>query len=126
MLFLLNDVMLNLGAGVRPPPLDARAMAALSFPAIEKMAKELYAQEPLLHRKDPERAARLALLIASKQPEVNAALFAAPAKGCSPELVQVRYVALSLDMIAALYAEHRGGGLTPFTADRQVWRRMAA
>ena len=126
MLFLLNDVMLNLGAGMRPPPLDARAMAALTFPAIEKMAKELYAQEPLLHRKDPERAARLALLIATKQPEVNAALFAAPAKGCSPELVQVRYVALSLETMAALYAEHRGGGLTPFTADRQVWRRMAA
>ncbi len=126
MLFLLNDVMLNLGTGSGPPPLDARSMNALTFPAIERMAKELYAQEPLLHRKDPERAARLALLIASKQPEVNGALFAAPSKGCSPELVQVRYVSLSLEMTAALFAEHKAGGLTPFTADRQVWRRMAA
>jgi len=126
MLFLLNDVMLNLGTGMGPPPLDARSMLALSFPAIEKMGKELYAQEPLLHRKDPERAARLAMLIASKQPEVNGALFAAPSKGCSPELVQVRYVSLSLEMTGVLLAEHKAGGLTPFTADRQVWRRMAA
>src|SRR3712207_7738631 len=45
-----------------------------SFPAIERMGKEMYAQEPLLHRKDPERAARLAMLLAAKQPEINAAL----------------------------------------------------
>jgi hypothetical protein len=126
MLFLLNDVMLNLGTAGAPPPLDARSMQALTFPAIERMGTEMYSQEPLLHRKDAERAARLAMLIAAKQPEVNGALFAAPSKGCSPDLVQVRYVSLSLEMLAALYAEHRGGGLTPFTADRQVWRRMAA
>ena len=126
MLFLLNDVMLNLDAAIKPPPLDARAMDALSLAAIERLGTELYSQEPLLHRKDEERAVRLALLIASKKPEINAALFAAPAKGCSPELVQVRYASLSLEAMAGLFAEHRMGMLTPFTADRQVWKRMAA
>ncbi len=126
MLFLLNDVMLNLDAGVRPPPLDQRAMDALSFAAIERLGAELYAEEPLLHRKDEARAVRLALLIATKKPEINAALFAAPAKNCSPELVQVRYANLSLEALAGLFAEHRAGMLTPFTADRQVWKRMAA
>ena len=126
MLFLLNDVILNLDAGVKPPPLDRRAMEALSLGAIERLGTELYAQEPLLHRRDAERATRLALLIASKRPEINAALFAAPAKGCSPQTVQVRYATLSLEAMASLFSEHKAGALTPFTADRMVWRRMAA
>jgi hypothetical protein len=126
MLFLLNDVMLNLGAGLKPPPLDMRQMEALTFAAVERLGAEMFAEDPLIHRNDPERAGRLAFLIASKHPEVNAALFAAPQKGCAPTAVQVRYAALSLEAIAGLYAEHRCGGLTPFTADRQVWRRMAA
>ena len=126
MLFLLNDVILNLDAALKPPPLDARAMDALSLAAIERLGAELYAEEPLLHRKDEARAIRLALLIATKKSEINAALFAAPAKNCSPELVQVRYATLSLEAMAGLYAEHRANLLTPFTADRQVWRRMAA
>ena len=126
MLFLLNDAMLNLGTGLKAPPLDVRQMGALSFAAIERLGTEMFSEDPLIHRNDPERAARLAFLIATKHPEINAALFAAPAKGCAPELVQARYAALSLEAIAGLYAEHRAGGLTPFTADRQVWRRMAA
>ena len=126
MLFLLNDVMLNLGTAGATPPLDARSMLALTYPAIERMGREMFSQEPLLHRKDPERAIRLATLIAAKQPEVNAALFAAPSKGCSPELVQVRYASLSLETQGALLLEHRAGALTPLIADRQVWRRMAA
>lgn len=126
MLFLLNDAMLNLGGVMKPPPMDLRQFGALSFAAIERLGAEMFAEDPLVHRNDPERAGRLALLIATKHPEVNAALFAAPAKGCSPEVVQVRYAALSLEAMAGLYAEHRSGGLTPFTADRQVWRRMAA
>ena len=126
MLFLLNDVMLNLGGPMKPPPLDIKQMSALTFSAIERLGGEMFAEDPLLHRHDPERACRLALLLATKRPEINAALFAAPAKGCSPELVQVRYASLSLEAMAGLYAEHRAGGLTPFTADRQVWRRMAA
>ena len=126
MLFLLNDVMLNLGGPLKPPPLDIKQMSALTFSAVERLGAEMFAEDPLLHRHDPERACRLALLISTKRHDINAALCAAPAKGCSPELVQVRYASLSLEAMAGLYAEHRAGGLTPFTADRQVWRRMAA
>ena len=126
MLFLLNDVILNLGAGVKEPPLDARAMQALSFNAVAGLAVEMFAAEPLAHRTDPERAARLALLITKKQPQVNAALFVAPARGCSPEAVTARYAGLSLEVMANLYAEHKAGRLTPAVADSHVWRRMAA
>jgi len=126
MLFLLNDVILNLGAGVTPPPLDRRAMDALSFNYVSALAQELFSEDPLVHRRDPERAARLALLISTKQPQVNAALFVAPAKGCSPEAVVSRYAGLDLQVMANLYSEHKAGRLTPAVADSHVWRRMAA
>ena len=126
MLFLLNDVILNLGAGVKPPPLDARALDALSFDHVATLAQEMFAQDPLMHRNDPERAARLALLITRKQPQVNAALFVAPAVGCSPQTVAVRYASLSLEAMANLLNDHKAGRLTPAVADSQVWRRMAA
>ena len=126
MLFLLNDVILNLGAGVKAPPLDQRAMDALSFNAVACLAQEMFAADPLVHRRDPERAARLALLITRKQPEVNAALFVAPAAGCSPEAVVTRYAGLSIEAMANLLNEHKAGRLTPAVADSHVWKRMAA
>ena len=126
MLFLLNDVILNLGAGVKAPPLDDRAMNALSFNAVVDLAQEMFAAEPLVHRADPERAARLALLITKKQPQVNAALFVARARGCSPQAVMARYAGLSVEVMANLYGEHKAGRLTPAVADSHVWRRMAA
>ena len=126
MLFLLNDVILNLGAGVKAPPLDQRAMDALPFNTVVALAQEMFAADPLLHRRDPERAARLALLISKKQPQVNAALFVAPAVGCSPEAVTARYAGLAIEAMANLYTEHRQGRLTPAVADSHVWRRMAA
>jgi hypothetical protein len=125
MLFLLNDVMLTLDAQAKPP-LHTRSLHALSPHALTRLAQEMYAEDPLLHRRDPARAKRLALLIAAKTPEVNAALFAAPAKGCSPEAVAVRYASLSIETTANLYAEQKARGLTPVLADQQVWRRLAA
>ena len=126
MLFLLNDTIVNLGAGVKEPPLDNRALQALSFNAVVALAQEMFAADPLMHRTDPERAARLALLITKKQPQVNAALFVAPARGCSPEAVTARYAGLSVEVMANLYTEHKAGRLTPAVADSHVWRRMAA
>lgn len=125
MFFLLNDVLLNLDAHAKPP-LDTRSLDALSPQAVTRLAQEMYAEQPLLHRRDPERARRLALLITAKTPDINAALFAAPAKGCSPEAVAFRYASLSIEAIADLHTEQSARGLTPLVADRQVWRRLAA
>ena len=125
MLFLLNDVILNLDPR-SAPPLSARSMEALSPHALTRLAQELYAEEPLLHRRDLTRANRLALLISSKTPEVNAALFAAPAKGCSHQAVAVRYASLTIDVMANLQAEQKAKALTPVVVDRLVWRRLAA
>ena len=125
MLFLLNDVVLNLDA-MAAPPLNTRSLEALSQHALTRLGQELYAERPLIHREDVARASRLALLIAAKTPEINAALFAAPAKGCSPEAVAVRYASLSIDAMATLFTQQQRGALTPLFADNQVWRRLAA
>ncbi|MDP8916370.1 MAG: hypothetical protein M3M95_04045 [Pseudomonadota bacterium] len=125
MLFLLNDVVLNLEPAAAPP-LDTRSLAALSLHAITRLGQDMYAEQPLMHRQDLARASRLALLIAAKTPEINAALFAAPAKGCTPEAVAVRYATLSIDAMAVLYTQQRRSGLTPVFVDNQVWRRLAA
>jgi hypothetical protein len=123
MLFLLNDVILHLDARESPP---LQSVDALTIGALTRLAQEMYAEEPLLHIRQPERAKRLALLIAAKSPEVNAALFSAPAKGCSPQAVATRYASLSIEAMASLFNEQRARRLTPVLADNQVWRRLAA
>lgn len=125
MLFLLNDVVLNLKAHAAPP-LNTKSLAALSPHALTRLGREMYAEEPLLHRRDLVRASRLALLITAKTPEINAALFVAPAKNCSPEAVAVRYCSLSIESMATLFVQQQRGGLTPVFADNEVWRRLAA
>jgi hypothetical protein len=125
MLFLMNDRVLQLNA-------DMGSLAPGRFDAISasyavKLGQELYAEQPMLHREAQERARRLALLIRAKAPEVNAALFVAPAVGCRPDQVITRFASLSMEVMAALYARDKAeGGLTPVQADREVWRRLAA
>ena len=91
-----------------------------------KLGAELFSERPLLHREDPARARRLALLILSKAPSVNAAQFTAPAAGCAPETVMSRVAEVSLEIMVSLRAQSARGALTPVAADREVWRRMAA
>jgi hypothetical protein len=126
MLFLMNDVVLSFDPAELTPPVTRDRFAKLSLSYVGELGKELFAEEPLLHRKDPERAARLAALIVSKASEINAALFIAPARGCRIEDVQVRYVQLGVEVMATLLERQNSGALTNVEADRQVWRRLAA
>jgi hypothetical protein len=126
MLFLMNDRVLDLDLGRFKAPLSAGRFESLSLAFVIKLGQELYADAPLLHLDEPDRAERLALLIAMKAPEVNAALFVAPSQACRPDQVTSRLASLSLEVMAGLYMRHRDGGLNVLTADREVWRRMAA
>jgi hypothetical protein len=126
MLFLLNDVMLSLDAAELTPPITADRFAKLSLSYVSKLGQELYAAEPLLHRKNLEKAQRLAALIIAKAPEINAALFIAPSRGCLVDQVQVRYAQLSFEIMGSLYERQKAGALNNLEADRQVWRRLAA
>lgn len=126
MLFLMNEVVLNLDALDLAPPVAARRFAKLNLQFVSQLGAELFSEEPLLQRVAPDRAMRLAALIITKAPEVNAALFIAPAKGCPVDQVQSRYASIGFEVMGLLYDRQRHGSLTTLEADRQVWRRLAA
>ena len=126
MLFLLNDTVINVEPQAGEMPLDPHRFRALSLDYVIQLGAELYSEQPMLQRDDPERARRLALLIMSKAPEINAALFVAPAKGCPTGQVISRFAAVGLPVMASLKNRQNDGELTPVAADREVWRRLAA
>ncbi|WP_419320736.1 hypothetical protein ACN2C7_07070 [Caulobacter sp. ErkDOM-E] len=126
MLFLMNDVVFSFDVADLAPPMAHDRFAKLSLNYVSELGRELYAEEPLLHIKDPERSQRLASLIISKAPEVNAALFVAPGRGCLVDQVQVRYAQIGIEVMSALMTRQKAGSLTNVEADRQVWRRLAA
>ncbi len=126
MLFLLNDVVLNLAGAKLSPKVAGKRFKALPFNIVSKLGQELYAEDPLLHFDRPERAKRLATLIIAKAPSINAALFVAPAYGCAPEDVTIRYANVDFEVMARLSTRQDEGQLDTVWTDRQVWRRLAA
>ncbi len=126
MLFLMNDVVLNLDALELAPPVIARRFERLGRKYIDQLGAELFSEDPLLPHHDIERAQRLAALIVAKTPEINAALFVAPARGCPPDQVQSRYCQIGIEIMGLLHERQKHGSLTTVEADRQVWRRLAA
>jgi len=126
MLFLLNDVVLDLDELHLGPRRNAQRFRALSVGDVTRMGQELYAERPLLHATHRDRALRLASLIAAKAVGINAALFVAPDFGCAPLEVTVRYMTLGPHIMAQLHRRQTEGDLDLQTADREVWRRLAA
>ena len=126
MLFLLNDVVFDLDEASPVTPGDARRFENLSLDYVVELGCELFAEEPLLHKTDPQRARRLAWLIHDRSPEVNAALFAAPEAGCDPTLVEPQFCALPEAIMRQLKTRASKGKLDAVAADRAVWMRMAA
>lgn len=126
MLFLLNDVVFDLDETALVSPADARRFESLDLDYVLELGCELFAEDPLLHLNDPQRARRLAWLIQDRSPEVNAALFAAPAAGCNPTLVEPQFCALPDAIMRQLKTRAARGKLDAVAADRAVWMRMAA
>lgn len=125
-LFLLNDAVFDLAEGLAVDPVDERRFKRLGFDYVVELGCELFAENPMLHRDEPDRARRLAWLIASRNVGLNAALFAAPEAACSPELVEPRFAVLPDAVIRQLKSKASKGRLTPVAADKAVWGRMAA
>jgi hypothetical protein len=126
MYFLLNDVVLTLELQLLTPPMVARRFSALTLECVEKLGREIFAEEPRLQHRRLERARRLAALIVTKAPEVNAALFVAPSRSCRFDQVAVRLASLDVGLLARLHTEQQSGRLTPMLADRLVWAQAAA
>jgi hypothetical protein len=126
MLFLLNDRVLDVDMRKLVPPAQRARFQALSLPFVMDLGREMFAEFPLLHKEPAERVHRLAALILSKAPGVNAALFQAERAGCAPEEVAAELTEVSLPVLGALYERQQQAALTPVAVDREVWRRMAA
>lgn len=126
MYFLLNDVVLNVQPTQLTPPMTAHRFAVLNFDAVRELGQELFSELPMLQRTHPSQAERLATLILAKASRINAALFVAPSQGCDPRQVAVRFAELDFTVLASLHERQGAGQLTPYVADRQVWRRLAA
>ncbi len=126
MIFLMNDTVLDVNMLRLAPPLAAARFRALTLSFVLKLGRELYAEQPLLHRVDPERAGRLAALIVCKAAKVNAALFDAPHAGCQPDEIGSRLAELDIEVLAHLSNKQAEATLTPYAVDCEVWRRMAA
>lgn len=126
MLFLLNDAVFDLAEAPAVSPADARRFERLGLDYVVELGCELFAADPLLHQTQPERALRLAWLLADREPGLNAALFAAPEAGCMAEVVEPRFAVLPAPVMRQLAARARKGQLDAVAADRAVWHRMAA
>ena len=126
MLFLLNDVVFDLDEASPVTPGDARRFENLDLDYVLELGCELFAEDPLMHQNDPQRARRLAWLIHDRSPEVNAALFAAPAAGCDPSLVEPQFCSLPAPVMRQLKTRASKGKLDAVAADKAVWMRLAA
>ena len=126
MLFLMNDVVLDLDTVDLAAPVAAERYRRLSLDYVSSLGRELFAEHPLLQYTAPERAARLAVMIMAKSPDINAALFVAPSYDCAIDQVSVRYAQIGVEVMSVLYKRQQAGDLTNVVADREVWRRLAA
>ena len=126
MYFLMNDLVLDLEPARMMQPLDADRFSALSIDYIAQLGKEMFAEDALIHRKNPERARRLAYLIQLKMPRINAAQFFVMAQNGQPESVDASFKSLNDIAMGAMFAEQSQGHLDAQKVDQQVWHRLAA
>ncbi len=122
----MNDVVLSLDSRSMSLPVEMHRFRSLTLPFVIELGQELFAEAPRLQHTNLEKARRLALLMTAKNPEINAALFVAPAQGCASDQVISRYCQISIDVMALLKTRQEEGKLTTVSTDRQVWRRLAA
>jgi len=123
--FLLNDVVLNVESSHMMHPLDAERFSALSIDYIAQLGKEMFAEDALAHRSNPERARRLCYLIQLKMPRVNAAQFYVTALG-DPMAVETDFQSINEMALSMMLQQQTAGMLDARKVDAAVWHRMAA
>ncbi|CAL4868881.1 hypothetical protein MMA231_03170 [Asticcacaulis sp. MM231] len=126
MYFLLNDLILDIDSAHIMNPLDADRFDALSIDYIALLGKEMFAEDPATHRKNPERARRLAYLIHMKMPRVNAAQFFPTSNSGTPDSIDASFKSINELALGMLYEQQKIGQLDAGKIDTQVWHRMAA
>ena len=123
-LFLLNDRVVDLGSALAAPLDIAGRVAALGQLDVIGLVREMFAADPGFLHARPTAAAKAALMLVLKAPELNAALFIAPAPGCHPALVTARFAAVDphvLHEFKALQDERR---LTFAAINIEIWSQV--
>jgi hypothetical protein len=127
MLFLLNDVILPIDLQQLTIPEVSQSVRSMTLAQVTALGQEMFAESPRLqHHAGAAAAMRLTTLITAKNPDINAALFSAPAPGCPPSQVTVRYVTLSLDLIHYFKGQQAKGRLNKTLVDYHVWGKLRA
>jgi hypothetical protein len=120
-LFLLNDVVLEFEAARLVPPAVAGHLARLPFGQVAALVREAIAEKPGLPRASLPESQKLALMIALKHPEVNAALVLGPGRPCAASEVSLQFASLGGELLFQLKGLQEQGRLTPGVANAMVW-----
>src|SRR5438552_716613 len=123
LLFLLNDTVLELDLRSMASPTVAANLARLSFAQAVAIAREAFAAEPDLVRRSPARAHKAAILVLLKQPQINAALFVAPAVHCRAADVSARFASVATETMYEMKGLQDRGRLNPGLVNAYVWSR---
>ncbi len=126
MYFLLNDVVLDVDSSHMVHPLDAERFSALSIDYIAQLGKEMFAEDALTHRSNPERARRLCYLIRLKMPRVNAAQFFVTGTDGDAAGVDTDFQSINDMVLGMMLQQQTAGMLDARKVDAAVWHRMAA
>ncbi|WP_309604829.1 hypothetical protein [Phenylobacterium sp.] len=122
----MNDAVFQLDDVQMDPRMTPDLVGGLAVSTILELGREMFAAEPRLQTQFPERARRLARLIAAKAPTTNAAQFTAPNAGCPPQTVTARFARVPSEVIAELRTLQQAGELDAASAAVRVWGRLAA
>lgn len=126
MLFLLNDVVLTIDLEELASPAVATSLRTMSLNQIIQLGREMFAESPRLQHLSQSGPIRLATLITAKQPDINAALFSAPAVGCPPQAVVCRVASLGIELIHDLKGYQDRRTMSKVMADFHVWGKLRA
>jgi hypothetical protein len=120
-LFLLNDVVLEFEAARLAPPAVAGHLARLPFQRVAELVREAFAENPRLPSASIAESQKLALMIALKHPEVNAALVLGPRQVCTVNEVSVQFASLAGELMFQLKGLQEQRRLTPGAVNAMVW-----
>ena len=123
MLFLLNDVVLELEPSKLVRPAVAGHLAKLSIGQVSTLVREVFAHNPRMPASHPQLSRRAAVMLVMKNPTLNAALFLTPGRPCAPDDVTVRFATLGTEVMFQLKALQDQGRLTPGAVNALVWSR---
>ncbi len=123
MLFLLNDMVLELEPSKLVRPTVAGHLAKLSIGQVSTLVREVFAQNPRMPASHLQLAKRAAVMLVMKNPDLNAALFLTPGRPCEPDDVSVRFATLGAEVMVQLKSLQDQGRLTPGAVNALVWSR---